>query len=65
MDPRRQGEIALKLTKYYLYKRGVTFSQNNVREIGNIAKAIGVPLEELKQFFRLIIQEALDEYFAS
>ena len=65
MDPKRQGEIALKLVKYLVRKRGITLSQDNMREFGNVAKAIEVPVEELKQFAKPLMQEVLDEYFSA
>ncbi len=66
MDPKRQGEIALKLVKHLLRKRGgITLSQDNMREFGNVAKAIEVPVEELKQFAKPLMQELLDECFSA
>lgn len=65
MDPKRQGEIALKLVKHLLHKRGVTLSQDNMREFGNVAKAIEVPVEELKQFAKPLMQELFDECFSA
>lgn len=65
MDLKRQGEIALKLVKYLLRKRGGTLSQDNMREFGNVAKAIEVPVEELKQFTKPLMQELLDECFSA
>jgi len=65
MDPKRQGEIALKLVKYYMREHGVRLSQDNMRDSGNVAKAIGVPIEELKQFAKPLMQELLDECFAA
>lgn len=65
MDPKRQGEIALQLVKYLYRKRGITFSQDTMREFGNVAKAIEVPVEELKQFAKPLMQEFLDECFAA
>ena len=64
MDPKRQGEIALKLVKHLLRKRGTTLSQDNMREFGNVAKVIEVPVEELKQFAKPLMQELLDECFS-
>jgi len=64
-DPKRQGEIALKVVKHLMRKRGVTLSQNNMREFGNAAKEIGVPVEELKQFAQPLVQELLDECFSA
>jgi len=60
-DPKRQGEIALKVVKHLMRKRG----QNNMREFGNAAKEIGVPVEELKQFAQPLVQELLDECFSA
>lgn len=65
MDQKRQGEIAVELIKYFLRKRGITFSQDDMREFVNVAKAICVTIEELKQFFRPLIQERIDELFSS
>jgi len=65
MDPKRQGEIALQLVKHLMRKRGITLSQDNMRDFGNVAKAIGVPVEELKQFAKPLMQELLDECFAA
>jgi hypothetical protein len=65
MDPKRRGEIALKVVKLLMRKRGVTLSQNNMREFGNLAKEVGVSVEELKQFAQPLVQELLDEYFST
>jgi hypothetical protein len=63
MDQVRQGEIALLLVKHLIRKRGIMVSRDNMRDLGNTAKAIGVSLDELKQFAKPIIQELLDECF--
>jgi hypothetical protein len=65
MDTKRQGEIALQLVKHVMRKRGITLSQDNMRELGNTAKAIGVSVEELKQFIKPLIQELLNECFSA
>lgn len=65
LSERDKGEIALKLVKYLMRKRGLTLSQDNMREFGNVAKAIGVPIEELKQFAKPLAQELLEECFAA
>ena len=64
MDSARKGEIALLLFKREIAKRGVPLSQNNMRDLGNIAKEINVPLEEMKEFLKPIIQELFDTVFA-
>ena len=63
MDAKRQGEIALVLLKYFLRKKGFNLSQNMMREFGNTSKETGIPIDELKQFSRPIMQEMLDECF--
>lgn len=65
MDSERQGEIALKVVKHLMRKRGITLSWSNMREFGNLAKEIGVPVEELKQFAKPLMQELLDECFSA
>ncbi|PIP23820.1 MAG: hypothetical protein COX36_01265 [Candidatus Nealsonbacteria bacterium CG23_combo_of_CG06-09_8_20_14_all_38_19] len=64
MDPKRQGEIALMLVKYFMRKRGITLSQDKMRDLGNVAKAIGVSVEELRQFAKPLAQELFEECFA-
>ncbi len=63
MEEKRQGEIALKLVKHLIRERGITLTQTKQREFGNVAKAIGVSVEELKRFIKPLLQEFLDEYF--
>lgn len=52
MDPERQAEIGIKLIRYFMHG------------FENIAKAIEVPVEELKQFVTPFIQEISDEFFS-
>jgi hypothetical protein len=63
MDPKRQGEIALMLVKYLLRKKGIELSRNKMREADGAAKAIGIPVGELKQFVQLLIEEFTGELF--
>ena len=63
MDEKRKGEIALKLVGYYLRKRGVHLSSETKRELPNVAKDSGVPVEELKRFLRPLFDEMADEIF--
>lgn len=62
MEEKRKGEIGLALLKYQMSREGIRFA-NIKRESGNIAKAIDVPLDELKEFGKIIMQELLDETF--
>ncbi len=63
MDNRRKGEIALVLLKYRLGREGIRLIPDAKRELGDLAKATGVPLNELNEFFRLLIEEMLEEAF--
>ncbi len=63
MDAARQGEIALRVLKYIVEKSGVHVSKDKIRELGDIAKKIDVPLDELKAFAKPILQEAFDKCF--
>jgi len=63
MDERRKGEIALALFKYRVGREGIRITPDARRELGNVAKATGIPLNELKEFIRLLIEEMLKETF--
>lgn len=63
MDPKRKGEIAYEFLKYRAKKEGLFLGRNRRRELGNIAKAIGVPLAELEEFGREAVKELSDETF--
>ncbi len=63
MDEKRKGEIALKFVKYLMHKRGVHLTPSFKRELGDIAKAIGVPLEELNRFAKELVQESVEKTF--
>jgi len=63
LDSKRQGEIALTVLKCHLRKKGVTLSKDSMRRLGNVSKEIGMTIEELKEFFRPLVQELLDECF--
>ena len=65
MDERRKGEIALALVKHHLSREGIRLGPDMKRELGNIAKATGIPLDELKKFEKLLIEELLEEIFSS
>ncbi len=64
MDEIRKGQIALKMVRYMLCKRGIVLTKEYFRELGDASKEIGVPIEEIKQLIQPIIQEYFDELFA-
>ncbi len=63
MDKARQGEIALELVRYFIRKQGLKISKEVPREIGNVAKDIGITASELMRFLKPLAQDALDECF--
>jgi hypothetical protein len=64
MTDKRKLEIAMAAIEYMVRRHGVHLSPQSKREIGNAAKETGVPAEELKEFFRPIVQKIVDETFA-
>jgi len=59
MDDARKLEIATRLLRYIGYTKGITIGQEFTRVLGNAAKAIDVPIDELKQFIAPIMQDIL------
>jgi uncharacterized protein YidB (DUF937 family) len=58
-----EAEIAKRLLKYRGKHSGVTLSTGSARQMGNIAKETGVPLNELLDFIRPILHEIVDELY--
>jgi len=54
------GEIALVMLKYKIAKEGIALAELK-RELGNIAKAINIPLDELKEFSTVFYKELIEE----
>ena len=61
MDEVRKGQIALMVLKHVMRRSGLHLSQHTLREVGSAAKEMGIPVEELKQFAKPLIQEFLNE----
>lgn len=64
MDEKRKGEIALRYLRWKLREDGVRLTPNGRRQIGNVAKTIGVPMDEAMEFAEFLVREAVDEMFA-
>lgn len=62
MSKERQGEIALKILRRQLRKNGVKLNNDSVRELGNIAKELGIQLSDLKEFARIILEEETEQF---
>ena len=63
MDEKRKGEIALALLKYKWVREGVRLTPDIKRDLGNVAKEAGIPLDELKEFMKIFIEEFLEKTF--
>lgn len=63
MDEKRMQEIALAVMRLEIRRRDIRLNANFRRELGNVAKEVGIPLEELTSFFETLVREAVDEMF--
>ena len=59
----RMGEIALALAKEDLRKTGHVFDPAYKRQLSNIAKVTGIPLEELMEFRKILTRELFEATF--
>ena len=64
MDPKRQGEIALLLLEALLRRHGIMLSREMMREGTRVAKAVGITLDELKEFAEPMLQKFVSELFS-
>ncbi|MDO8505482.1 MAG: hypothetical protein Q7S48_02820 [bacterium] len=65
MSEERKGQVAVLLLKDHILEQGFTISSQSRRNLGNVAKRIGVPLDELLEFARPLLQEALEASLAA
>ena len=63
LSKERQGEIALLFLKHKLQRDGVMLSPSIHREIGNVAKALGISVEEAMEFAEMIVREHVEAMF--
>jgi len=59
----RQGELALLFLKHKLQTDGVRLSPTIHRDIGNAAKALGIPVNEATEFVEIIVREHVEKTF--
>ncbi len=67
MDAKIKGEIAYKLVKYRLSEESLPFRFNTSdfrREMGNAAKALGIPVEAITEFTRELVNELVHDVFS-
>ncbi|MDD5696740.1 MAG: hypothetical protein PHO90_02070 [Candidatus Pacebacteria bacterium] len=58
-----EAELAKRLLKYQGKHNGVILSTGNARQMGNVAKEVGIPLNELLNFIRPLLHEIVDELY--
>lgn len=63
MTEERKGQIALLLVKSRFKDEGIRLKPDMKRDIGNSAKKIGVPADELLQFVEGLTREMVEEVF--
>lgn len=63
MEKSRMQEIALALVRYKLSHEGIRVHANMNRDLGNVAKATGVPQSELKEFGKILLKDFLKKSF--
>jgi FKBP-type peptidyl-prolyl cis-trans isomerase (trigger factor) len=64
LSEQRKGEIALKLLKHIKKEEGIKLQAERFqREIGNMAKTLDIPKEELKEFARELVEELVADCF--
>ena len=63
MDRDRRNQIAYLLVKARFRDEGIRLKPDMKRDIGNQAKRIGVPTEELEQFVEELTRAMVQEVF--
>lgn len=64
LSKERKGEIALLVLKFQKKKEGIKLCPDTFkRDVGNMAKSIGISKEEALEFAREIVEETVKECF--
>ena len=66
MDEKRKGEIALAVIKAFIREQPIRLKRNELDRGLEMVKTtgIGIPLDELMSFYRILIWEIINEVFA-
>lgn len=64
MDEARKGQIALLVLKKKLRDEGIRIKPDFRREAGNLAKDLGISVEEIVEFYESLIRELVEETFS-
>jgi predicted transcriptional regulator len=59
----RQGELALMYLKLQISEKPISAPNEIKRDLGNIAKKLGIELSEMLEFAKPLYEEALAEGF--
>jgi hypothetical protein len=62
LSEKRRGEIALALLKREAEREGIKLNDMVRRNLGNVSKETGIPVEELKAFGMEIVKELTEKY---
>ena len=65
LSEKRAGEIALKMLEHRAVKTGLPDPQSFKRELGNISKEIGVPIEELVELSQMMVSTIISKMFGA
>ncbi len=64
MDAKRRGEIAVLIIENSIQKNGYSMSpQEHNRKLEEVSQSIGVSVQELREFFKPIVEKLFEEYF--
>jgi len=64
MTEERKGQIALLYLKNKLKDEGIRLKPDMRRNIGNEAKALGIPIEEAVEFAEGLVREMVEAVFS-
>lgn len=64
MDENEKGQIALKILRNAKRKEGIMLNPSTMkRDLGNVSKQTGIPIEKLMEFAQSEAQSLLNECF--
>lgn len=63
MNEARRNEIAYKLLKFWIGRKGLHLTPNIVNDLQEVCEKTGIPFEELTVFFRELISDFIEEIF--
>ena len=63
MTNERKGQVAILYLKHKLRKEGIRLTPDIRRQVGDTAKATGIPFEEGMEFAEWLVREMVDDVF--